>query len=95
MSPLFNGDDRGLRAGGENKHLHVFNNHLEVFRNNYASGFVHDNYFENFPLIIAVVSLFLFILKKRYFTTDEKTFLAIPLTIAAIVILLTVFYPYR
>lgn len=91
---LVKGQDRGLSVTNEVKDKKFINFHKDQYINNFKSSFLSSGYIIYFPTIVAVVSLLVFIKRRKDFSKNEVLFIKTTLSIAVIVYLISIFYPF-
>lgn len=91
---LVKGEEKGLSVTNEVKDKKLINFHKDQYINNFKSSFLSSGYIAYFPAIAALVSLFVFMKRRRDFSKNEILFIKTTLSIAVIVYLISMFYPF-
>ncbi len=91
---LVKGEDRGLSVTNEVKDKKLINFHKDQYINNFKSSFLSSEYITHFPAIVALISLSVFVKRRRDFSKNEVLFIKTTLSIAVIVYLISMFYPF-
>ena len=91
---LVKGEDRGLSVTNEVTDKKLISFHKDQYINNFKSSFLSSGYVTYFPVMVAVISLSVFIKRRRDFSKNEVLFINTTLSIAVIVYLISMFYPF-
>lgn len=94
---LFSGDTRGLAVGGEKtSYLVTSIQHLKAFYENYQSGFNHQGFLENLPLIglLFILSMLIITVKGNLLPKKQKSFVVLIMRIITIIVLVSFLFPF-
>lgn len=94
---IFQGSDQGLFVGKENAgYSQLAISHLDAFRINFNSAFVQEKDFVSVPKIVFVALILLtpIFFIRNIFSSKEKKFVLLLLSLIGVIIALSFFYPF-